>query len=195
VSVKRDLNAAIGYPWGLLVNLLPGKRSEEKLAVSTGHFQGRGRQSRQRLTTAVGPEEVTVGTVLQMSIPESSVRIPISTGTVLTQTRPVATVPETPWLTATIRPAGTFGRDDTSRLRALLGALSSCASMLVIDLQVARLASPGAGQVIQEAAREIEGRGGCLLCTNIDSESRACLAAAGHHAVLMEDSSRLLALG
>jgi hypothetical protein len=67
--------------------------------------------------------------------------------------------------------------------------------MVVLDLQVARLASPGAGQVIEDAAWDIEGRGGCLLCINVDAESRACLSAAGDHAVLMDDPSRLLARG
>src|SRR5665811_2068776 len=36
-------------------------------------------------------------------------------------------------------------------------------------------------------------RGGCLLCINVDSESRACLSAAGDHAVLIDDASQLLA--
>jgi hypothetical protein len=147
------------------------------------------------LTTAVGLEEVTMGTVLELSIPQSSVRTPGLAGGVLAPIRPDAAVSETAWLTATIRPAGTFGRNDTSRLRALLDALSACASMVVLDLQVAQLRSPGAGEVIEEAAWDIESRGGCLLCINVDSESRACLSAAGDHAVLLDDSSQRLALG
>jgi hypothetical protein len=79
-------------------------------------------------------------------------------------------------------------------LRALLDALSACASVVVLDLKVARLLSP-APAVIEDAAWEIEGRGGCLLCINVDSESRACLSAAGDHAVLMDDAPRLIALG
>jgi hypothetical protein len=67
--------------------------------------------------------------------------------------------------------------------------------MVVLDLQVAQLRSPGAGEVIEEAAWDIESRGGCLLCINVDSESRACLSAAGDHAVLMDDSSQRLAIG
>ena len=134
-----------------------------------------------------------MGTVLELSSPELPVRTHASTGTVLARTGPAATASETAWLTATIRPAGTFGRNDTGRLRALLNALSACASIVVLDLQVARLRSPGAGEVIEDAAWDLEGRGGSLLCINVDSESRACLSAAGEHAVLMDDASQLLA--
>ena len=88
---------------------------------------------------------------------------------------------------------GTFGRNDTSRLRALLDALSACASIVVLDLQVAPLHSLGAGEVIEDAAWDLERHGGCLLCINVDSQSRACLSAAGDHAVLMDDASQLLA--
>jgi hypothetical protein len=134
-----------------------------------------------------------MGTVLALSSPEFPVRTLGSTGTVLGHSRSAAAVSETAWLTATIRPAGTFGRNDTSRLRALLDALSACASIVVLDLKVARLRSLGAGEVIEDAAWDLERRGGCLLCINVDSESRACLSAAGDHAVLMDDASQLLA--
>lgn len=89
------------------------------------------------------------------------------------------------WLTATVRPAGSFGRADAGRLRALLDALSACASMVVLDLQAARLCSPRAAEVIDDAADELERRGGCLLCVNADDASLAHLAAAGHHTVLV----------
>ncbi|NKY08451.1 hypothetical protein HF998_15925, partial [Cellulomonas hominis] len=39
------------------------------------------------------------------------------------------------WLTATVRPAGSFGRAESGRLRALLDALSACASIVVLDLR------------------------------------------------------------
>jgi hypothetical protein len=136
-----------------------------------------------------------MGTVLALSSPELRAGRPGPTGTVLVRGEPAEAVSETSWLTATIRPAGVFGRNDTGRLRALLDALSACASVVVLDLKVARLRSPGAGEVIEDAAWDIEGRGGCLLCINVDSESRACLSAAGDHAVLMDDPSRLVALG
>jgi hypothetical protein len=93
---------------------------------------------------------------------------------------------ETAWLTATIRPAGAFGYNDTRRLRALLNALSGCASIVVLDMQAVRLHSRRASEVIQEAACDIEHRGGCLMCINVDDDSRAYLSAAGHHAVLMD---------
>ncbi|MGV8966038.1 MAG: hypothetical protein ACOH2F_07140 [Cellulomonas sp.] len=89
------------------------------------------------------------------------------------------------WITATIRPVGSFGRDDTSRLRALLDALAACASIVVLDLQAARLRSSRAAEVIEDAAWDLERRGGCLMCVNVDDEARACLASVGDHAVLM----------
>ena len=132
-------------------------------------------------------------TVLESSSLEVPARTPYPTGTVLARIEPVAASAEIPWLTAMIRPAGTFRRNDTGRLRALLDALSACASIVVLDLQVARLLSIGAGEVIEDAAWDLERRGGCLLCINVDSESRACLSAAGDHAMLMDDASQLLA--
>lgn len=97
-----------------------------------------------------------------------------------------AVVTDTPaWITATIRPVGSFGRDDTSRLRALLDALAACASIVVLDLEAARLRSSRAAEVIEDAAWDIERRGGCLMCVNVDDEARACLTSVGDHAVLM----------
>ena len=127
-----------------------------------------------------------MGSVLELSGCELPARTPSSTGAVLGRTTPAATIPEAAWLTATIRPAGTFGRNDTNRLSMLLDALLACSSMVVLDLQATRLRSRRAGEVIQEAAWAIERRGGCLVCINVSAESRACLSAAGNHAVLME---------
>jgi len=126
-----------------------------------------------------------MGTVLELSSFDLSARPPSSTGTVLERTPPAAAIPEAAWLTATIRPAGTFGRNDATRLRVLLDALSACASIVVLDLQAARLLSHRAGEVIENAAWDIERRGGSLLCINVSAESRACLSAAGNHAVLI----------
>ncbi|WP_024285182.1 hypothetical protein [Cellulomonas sp. KRMCY2] len=92
---------------------------------------------------------------------------------------------DVPWLTATVRPAGSFGRADVGRLYALMDALSGSASLVVLDLEAARLRSPRAGAVIDEAARRLELHGGCLLCVNADAESRACLASAGAHSVVL----------
>jgi len=127
-----------------------------------------------------------MGTVLELSSFEPPARMRSSAGTVLGRTTPAAAVPESAWITATIRPAGTFGRNDASRLRLVLDALSASASMVVLDLQAARLRSHRAGEAIEDAARAIERRGGSLLCINVSAESRACLSAAGNHAVLME---------
>ncbi len=90
------------------------------------------------------------------------------------------------WLTATVRPAGTFGRADAGRLRALLDALSACASLVVLDLRSARLRGGAAAAVVDEAAGRLESRGGCLLCVNADPDSRASLSAAGSHTVLFD---------
>lgn len=90
------------------------------------------------------------------------------------------------WLTATVRPAGSFGRADAGRLRALLDALSACASIVVLDLRSARLRSRRAADAVDEAATQLEARGGCLLCVHADPETRAHLAEAGRHAVLLD---------
>lgn len=105
--------------------------------------------------------------------------------TVLDAPAPAATPAET-WLTATIRPAGSFGRADAGRLRALLDALSACASVVVLDLRSARLRSRRAAEVVDEAAGRLEARGGCLLCVHADDETRAHLAGAGSHAVVLD---------
>ena len=79
------------------------------------------------------------------------------------------------WLTASVRPAGSFGRADVVRLRALLGALSATASLVVLDLAAVSLRSHQAADVIDEAGWELERRGGCLLCINADDDVRAQL--------------------
>ena len=131
-----------------------------------------------------------MGNVLELSSFELPARLRSSTGTLLARTTPASAISETAWLTATIRPAGTFGRNNATRLRVLLDVLSACASIVVLDLQAARLQSHHAGEVIQDAAWDLEHRGGCLLCINASTESRACLFAAGNHAVLMDDKSQ-----
>lgn len=101
---------------------------------------------------------------------------------------PVPTPTSAPdsWLTATVRPAGSFGRQDAGRLSALLDALSACASILVLDLRSARLCSRRAAAAVDDAAVLLEARGGCLLCVHADDETRACLAEAGTHAMLLD---------
>jgi hypothetical protein len=93
-----------------------------------------------------------------------------------------------------MRLAGTLGRNDASRLGVLLDTLSACASIVVLDLQAARLRSHRAAEVIEDAAWDIERRGGSLLCINVSADSRACLSAAGNHAVLMDDESLRVSL-
>ncbi len=93
------------------------------------------------------------------------------------------------WLTATVRPAGVFGCADAGRLRALLDALSTCASMVVLDLSAAQLCSLDAAIAVDEAARELEASGGALVCVHADPMSLAHLAAAGSHTVLMPASA------
>ncbi|NMM30300.1 MAG: hypothetical protein HHJ10_04460 [Cellulomonas sp.] len=93
------------------------------------------------------------------------------------------------WLTATVRPAGVFGCADAGRLRALLDALSTCASMVVLDLSAAQLCSVDAAIAVDEAARELAASGGALVCVHADPMSLAHLAAAGPHTVLMPVSA------
>ncbi len=90
------------------------------------------------------------------------------------------------WVTATIRPAGSFGRDDVPRLHQMLEGLCGCASLVVLDLEATRLRSARAARVIEQAADGLEQRGGCLLCINVDGDTRERLALAGHHAVLVD---------
>jgi|GEM_PF-883596 len=97
--------------------------------------------------------------------------------------------PADPWITATVCPAGSFGRADAGRLRALLDALSACASIVVLDLRSARLRSRRAAEAVDEAAVLLEARGGCLLCLHADDETRARLADAGPHAVVLPDDA------
>ncbi len=92
--------------------------------------------------------------------------------------------PDPAWLTATVRPAGSFGREDVGRLRSLLQALAACASIVVLDLQAVRLRSPRAAGAIDEAAATLEAHGGCLICLNADAAATALLGA-GRHAVMV----------
>ena len=95
---------------------------------------------------------------------------------------PVDAPPDTTpgWLTAQVRPAGSFGRADVGRLRALLDALSACASLVVLDLQAVQLRSSRAVDVIDAAAADLEARGGALLCINADDEARRALGGCRH---------------
>ncbi|HEX7805786.1 MAG TPA: hypothetical protein VF413_06460 [Cellulomonas sp.] len=92
------------------------------------------------------------------------------------------------WFTATVRPAGVFGCADAGRLRALLDALTTCASMVVLDLSAAQLCSVDVAVVVDEAARRLELAGGALVCVHADPTSLSHLAAAGPHTVLMPTS-------
>ena len=101
---------------------------------------------------------------------------------------PIGGVPSTPaWLTANVRPAGSFGRADVGRLRVLLGALSASASLVVLDLAAVSLRSGRAVEAIDEAGWELERRGGCLLCINADEDVRARLHGCRHAVVVGPD--------
>ena len=128
-----------------------------------------------------------MSTVVQSRPVEQPVRA-LRAADTAARTAALAAVPDPAWITATIRPAGSFGRSDTSRLRALLDALAACASIVVLDLEAARLRSSRAAEVIEDAAWDLERRGGCLMCINVDDESRASLCAAGDHTVLLDRS-------
>ena len=73
--------------------------------------------------------------------------------------------------------------------RAPFCALSTCASVVVLDLSAAQLCSVDAAIAIDEAARELEASGGALVCVHADPRSLAHLAAAGSHTVLMPASA------
>jgi len=106
----------------------------------------------------------------------------------VTAADPIGDVPSTPaWLTANVRPAGSFGRADVGRLRVLLGALSGSASLVVLDLAAVSLRSGRAAEAIDEAGWELERRGGCLLCINADEDVRARLHGCRHAVVVGPD--------
>ena len=90
------------------------------------------------------------------------------------------------WITASVRPAGSFGRHEAGRLRALLDALSACASVVVLDLAAMRLRSPRVATVIDDAARRLAASGGGPVCLHADTESAAQLAEC-RHVVVMPD--------
>lgn len=94
-----------------------------------------------------------------------------------------------PWITVNVRPTGSFGRDDVGRLRTLLEAVAACASIVVLDLRSARLRSPHAAEVIDEAGAALEARGGCLLCVGADADARARLAGCRHAVVAAPEAS------
>ncbi|WP_456787767.1 hypothetical protein [Cellulomonas sp. P5_C5] len=88
------------------------------------------------------------------------------------------------WITANVRPAGSFGRADVGRLRDLLGVLAASASLVVLDLAAMTLRSGRAADAIDEAGWELERRGGCLLCINADDDARARLGGCRHAVVV-----------
>ncbi|MDM7855276.1 hypothetical protein [Cellulomonas alba] len=105
----------------------------------------------------------------------------------------VQAIDETTWLTANVRPAGRLGRDDVDRLRALLDALSASASMIVLDLAATSLRAAGAvgaAGAIDDAAAQLEARGGCLLCVNADDDTCARLSGCRHAVVVGQGAPR-----
>ncbi len=114
----------------------------------------------------------------------------MGTAPTLTRDDPTTPAPLDPdhpvWLTATVRPAGLLDRRDSGRLRALLDALSACASVVVLDLEAAHLRGRTTAGVIDDAASVLESRGGCLVCIHADQDDRRCLTAAGNHAVFVD---------
>lgn len=90
------------------------------------------------------------------------------------------------WLTATLRPTGALGRDDASRLADVLGPLSGSASLVILDLGAARIASRRVAAVLDQAGAHLEHRGGGLICVNVNDDDRGLLAAAGGHAVVVD---------
>ena len=79
------------------------------------------------------------------------------------------------WLTATIRPVGLICRCDADRLATLLDVLASASSVVVLDLQAARIKSARVARVVGQAAALLDARDGCLLCVGADEATRSCL--------------------
>ncbi|PFG34242.1 hypothetical protein [Sanguibacter antarcticus] len=83
------------------------------------------------------------------------------------------------WLTASIRPVGQICRCDADRLAIMLDALAGASSVVVLDLQAARIESARVARVVGRAAALLDERDGCLLCVGADDTTRACLERAG----------------
>ena len=83
------------------------------------------------------------------------------------------------WLTASIRPVGQICRCDADRLATMLDALAGASSVVVLDLQAARIESARVARVVGRAAALLDARDGCLLCVGADAATRACLERAG----------------
>ncbi|MBB2923557.1 hypothetical protein [Cellulomonas cellasea] len=90
------------------------------------------------------------------------------------------------WLTATLRPTGALGREDAVRLADVLGPLSASASLVIVDLGAARIASRRVAAVLDDAGARLEHRGGGLICVNVDPDDRTHLTDAGGHAVVVD---------
>jgi hypothetical protein len=99
---------------------------------------------------------------------------------------PSAPLATADWLTATLRPTGTLGRDDAARLADVLGPLSASASLVILDLGAARITSRRVAAVLDAAGAHLEHRGGGLICVNVSAEDRTLLSAAGGHAVVVD---------
>lgn len=83
------------------------------------------------------------------------------------------------WLTASVRPVGQICRCDAERLGNMLDALAGASSVVMLDLQAARIESARVARVVGRAAALLDARDGCLLCVGADALTRACLERAG----------------
>lgn len=83
------------------------------------------------------------------------------------------------WFTASLRPVGMLCRCDADRLAVSLQALAATSSVVVLDLQAARIESTRVADVVGRAAALLAAREGCLLCVGADGPTRACLDRAG----------------
>jgi hypothetical protein len=90
------------------------------------------------------------------------------------------------WLTVLVRPAGVLGRRESRRLADVLDPLAASASMVVVDLEAARLSGRAAAEVLEDAAASLDARGGCLLCVHADPAARDRLSVPGGRVVVLD---------
>jgi hypothetical protein len=68
----------------------------------------------------------------------------------------------------------------------VLDPLTASASMVVVDLEAARLAGRAAADVLEDAATSLDARGGCLLCVHADAAARDRLSEPGGRVVVLD---------
>jgi hypothetical protein len=79
------------------------------------------------------------------------------------------------WLTALLRPVGDLEGSTVERLDRALQALTPDTSMIVVDLDAARLGGPAAVAVLHRAAERLAAADGALLVVNAHPDDQVLI--------------------